>query len=78
MNIQLVQAMGQLQSFRKKFGLIVIATATNIPIDFLQTDNIGRFRCDYLGDTFTTIKAIAPPDPLMNVVTEDSHSMRSV
>ena len=63
MNIQLVQAMGQFQSFRKKIGLIVIATTADIPIDLLQTNNIGRFRCEYLGDTFTTIKAITPPIP---------------
>lgn len=72
-DIELKQMCGRLKPLLQYSGLIVKPTATDIAIDFLQADDIGRLGFDDLLDPLEAIAAVSAADPLVDVVAQQTH-----
>jgi hypothetical protein len=53
--------------------LVVVLAAANVAVDLLQADQVWVFRLDAGDDSIERIPAVAAPDSLVNVPTEQPH-----
>jgi hypothetical protein len=72
-DIQLVQVIGRLQTLSKKSGLVVKPRTFDIPIDFLQANQVRIFAANNIDHSLDAIAPISAADAFVNVVAQQSH-----
>ena len=74
LDVELKQMTGRLEPLNEHLWLIVKSTATDVSIDLLQADDVGRLGFDDVDDSFKAIQAVSAADTLVNVETQEPHA----